>query len=338
MAYLIDPEADTTEEVQRIARERIDDALARLDGLAHATPAEIEDSVHEVRKRCKELRGLARLIRTPLGPEFAWFNRTIRDAAVELSSIRDAHAVLATFENLQAAAGRQDDIQLERIRSAKAAAAVEATRSLSTDDARIRRARRRLAKGRKRLDRWIIAHGFGDLEDGLDRTYRRGRRGLRTVQHDPTDDNVHEWRKAVKNLWYQVRLLTPSAPSVLQPLSDRLHDLADALGDDHDLTVLVHRLEHGPDLGPAETAAAIELARHRQQELRTRALRLGATVYAESTGRFVRRMGAYWQTTVAQGPERKTGAIATLRATPLITNGTDNPNGPSAPPDPAELT
>lgn len=45
----------------------------------------------------------------------------------------------------------------------------------------------------------------------------------------------HEWRKRVKYGWYHMRLLTDASPAILSPLEERLHDLSDALGGDHDL-------------------------------------------------------------------------------------------------------
>ena len=129
-----------------------------------------------------------------------------------------------------------------------------------------------------------------------------------------SDEAMHEWRKAEKNLWYQMRLLAPTAPSMIGPLIDRLDDLAEALGDDHDLAVLIERLESDPDRfgGEKATSEAIDLARDQQRDLRARAFRLGATVYAESPKAFVRRLHRYWDNARSLGPERRTGGIAEL--------------------------
>ena len=130
--------------------------------------------------------------------------------------------------------------------TAQRAVAERATGSVSPTDPRIERARALLADGRKQAKRWRVPDGYLTLIDGLDTSYRRGRSALRHVVADPTDDGVHEWRKAVKQLWYQIRLLEMSAPSVLEPLSSTLDGLAEALGDDHDLTVLIERIRDDP--------------------------------------------------------------------------------------------
>jgi CYTH domain-containing protein len=127
---------------------------------------------------------------------------------------------------------------------------------------------------------------------------------------------MHEWRKAVKYLWYQSRLLTDAAPSVMEPLVDRLDALSEALGDDHDLAVLVGLLDADPQrFGTDEAVArARQIATVQQDELRIGALRAGSTIYAESATTFRRRIGRYWQRTVEEGPERPVGGIAALAA------------------------
>ena len=72
---------------------------------------------------------------------------------------------------------------------------------------------------------------------------------------------MHEWRKRTKDAGYHVRLLRDAAPSILEPLEDRFHDLSDALGDAHDLVVICERLRavagpvRRPDPGPRRLRA-----------------------------------------------------------------------------------
>ena len=311
MAYRLDPSASTQDEVRRVADERLGQAISLLEGLRESNPAEIEEAVHKVRKRCKETRGLARLVRPSLGDEFGRLNHTVRDAANELSSIRDAHALLGTFDDLRETTGRSGDQRLDAVRSGQAASAAAATRAIGAGDPRIREARRLLTEAQARVEGWELPDGFSPLGEGLAHTYRRGHRGLKRAQRDPTDDRMHEWRKAVKNLWYQVRLLRGAAPSLLRSLGHRLDDLAEALGDDHDLAVLIDLLEADPERfgGPTAAVEAIQLARDAQEDLRVRAFRLGATIYAEPTAAFVARMETYWYTAIALGPEPRTRSV-----------------------------
>jgi CHAD domain-containing protein len=240
VVYVLEPARSVTHEVRRVAYERLDEALEILDALG-ADGAEIEESVHEVRKRCKESRAIARLVRSSLGNEYPRFNRLVREAAETLAPIRDAHAVLATFDDLRSIGVH--DPELDDIRSAQAAAASAASDSVSAGDPRIRRARRLLKTARKSVKRWHVGKGFATLRVGIEDTYRAGRRALRRAVKKPTDDRLHEWRKSVKHLLYQVRLVELAAPSVLQALESRLDALSEALGDDHDLAVMIERIQ-----------------------------------------------------------------------------------------------
>ncbi len=314
VGYRLKPKKSMQREFRKVARGRLTDAIDLLDGLEGARPTEIEEAVHSVRKRCKEVRGLARLVRPSLGKEFGRFNQLVRSAAEELSSIRDAHAILATFDDLRLATDHTDDDDLREVRAQQARAAQHATESLQAGDPRIVRAEELLVVARKRVKRWEIDRGFDPMADGLVVTYRRGRRGLRAAEQSTSDHTLHEWRKAVKNLWYQMRLLESASPSVLGPMIESLDGLAESLGDDRDLELLVERLRSDPARfgGESTVERVVDLALLQQQDLRRRAFRLGATLYAEPAKQFVDRIERYWTTTLRAGPELNAGGIAEL--------------------------
>jgi CYTH domain-containing protein/CHAD domain-containing protein len=320
MAYVLSPTVSSQRKVRRVVLERVDDALARLAGLPSADGLAVEEAVHEVRKRCKEVRGLARLVRPALGPRFTPFDRLVAGAAAELSSIRDAQALLGTLDRLLAASTDPADRTFDPIRAHQAQAAAAASFGVAGGDGggdpRVESAAALLRAARADASTWKIPKGFSPLGDGLARTYRRGARSLADLRLHPTDERTHQWRKAVKQLWYQLRLLERASPTLLGPLVVCLDELADALGDDHDLALLVDRLLAEPQAygGPVVVGQACELARTEQQALRSGALRVGATVYAESPSAFVERIGRYWKLTVYDGPETRIGGIETMAA------------------------
>jgi CYTH domain-containing protein/CHAD domain-containing protein len=325
VAYVLEPAAPVSREVKRVASERIAEAISILEHVEGAAAGDIEQAVHDVRKRCKEVRSVARLVRESIGAEFDRFNHLVRDAADTLAPIRDAHALLGTFDDLRATSDRHDDADLLRVREGQADAAHEATRTVHAGDPRITEAHRLLVEAHQRIGRWDLTGGFHPLAAGIENTYRSGRRALRRARTKPTDDRLHAWRTSVKHLWYQTRLIEQAAPSVLTPLIATLDDLAEALGDDHDLAVLIERLAADPDRfgGKRTVERARRLARAEQDELRRRAFRLGATIYTEPPSAFVERIRAYWDRAVRDGPELATGGIAELAAdeTPMAAHG-----------------
>lgn len=311
MAYVLDPAEAVRSEVPRIAVGRLDAAIEQLDAVIDGS-ADVVSAVHGVRKRCKETRGLARLVQPALGDEFRPFDRLVRDAANQLSAMRDAHALLATLDNLLAAHGL--DSQLRSVRDRQAILAAEATSAIEAGDERIINARNLLVEARNTSQEWDLPGGFDAIAEGLTATYRRGRRALRTAQDDPTDEHLHEWRKSVKHLWYQMRLLRKASPSMIVPLIDELDKLADALGDDHDLAVLAASLDADPDrFGTPDTLDhARRVAREQQHRLRAPAFRTGVVIYAERPSALRSRMEAYWHIARHLGPELATGGIASL--------------------------
>jgi hypothetical protein len=78
---------------------------------------------------------------------------------------------------------------------------------------------------------------------------------------------------------------------VLGEIADQAHDLADLLGDHHDLAVLAEDLRTRDVLDPDAIRALIG---RRQDELLRRARAIGARLYAEKPKAVGKRLAAYW--------------------------------------------
>jgi CHAD domain-containing protein len=316
MSYAIRRSEHPADAVRRIAHEEVG---AALHALAHTDELGVEEAIHDVRKRCKQLRGLIRLVPRELGKEYRRANDTFRDAARELSVIRDAQALLATFDEMVEAANAQlpDDEGLAAVRAGLAHRAERAHAEVAGRSANIERAAELLAAGEARIDRWsVTSDGWEAFAAGLGTTYDRGRRALAAAHEAPTAEAFHEWRKRAKYGWYHTRLLAPMAPSVLDPLAQRFHDLSDALGDAHDLAVLTDQLAADPDhFGGADAVvAAGEVVDAHRSDLEHRAVSLGSRLYVEPPKRYVARMGGYWDLWHHLGDELAAGEMAALHA------------------------
>jgi CHAD domain-containing protein len=314
MGYAFDRDETVTDAVRRITDEQVERAVSALE---QVEDHDLEATVHDCRKRAKKLRGLLRLVRPALGKAYGPANESFRDAGRELSAIRDAHATLATFDALVAASlDRLPEGGLGAVRSGLAA---HADRASHAADRRLRAesAADLFQAGRRHVNRAELdVQGWAAIGPGLERTYRAGRRALAGVRHDrgfePTV--VHEWRKRTKDSWYHVRLLRDAAPSILEPLEDRFHDLSDTLGDAHDLVVICEHLRASPGRfgGQTPVRAACELAEERCGQLERRATRLGVRLYAEKPRAYADRMGAYWRLWQDTGAEKPAGGLTDL--------------------------
>ena len=117
---------------------------------------------------------------------------------------------------------------------------------------------------------------------------------MKRTRADPAAENVHEWRKRTKDLWHQLRILRDAWRPVLGETADQAHELADLLGDHHDLAVLVEDLA-SREL-PGDRDAVRTAADRRQRELLDAAFDIGARLFAEKPKAFGRRLGSYWVT------------------------------------------
>src|SRR5262249_50819973 len=122
---------------------------------------------------------------------------------------------------------------------------------------------------RKRVKGWRPTHRrFGALAAGLRRAHRHGRREMVRAFDRQRASDFHAWRKAMKALWYELRLLETSDAAIRKHVR-ALHDAEKLLGDDHNIVVLCAELSKDPslcDLGQLRRVAARD-----QADLRERA-------------------------------------------------------------------
>jgi CHAD domain-containing protein len=125
--------------------------------------------------------------------------------------------------------------------------------------------------------------------------YKRGQRGLAKTIDDPEPENFHAWRKRVKDIWYQLRILQPLNRMVLTEMARDAEVLGELLGGEHDLNFLWARLEteKGDEALRDELAQLETLIRKRGKRLRTNALELGRRFYAEPAKAFAKRISIF---------------------------------------------
>lgn len=274
-------------QVREIAGEQIDAALAE----AKAEHQDIEATVHSLRRRCKKLRGLVRLV----GPELADAGRenaAYRDASAALSATRDAAVMVQTFEGLlefdrehETQIGRIDAEEIGDELAEQAKKSGQGSAEPFDDFIDI------FSDAAKRARKWEVdGRGFDALGDGFEATYKQMRRRLNAADHEKSSENFHEWRKYVKYHGHHVSLLKRTAPALLKARVEALVRLGDALGDHHNLAVLSEKLEGRP-----QAAAVQDVIAAQQDALANEAFALGRQLAAEKPGAIRRRFEAFWE-------------------------------------------
>jgi CHAD domain-containing protein len=277
-------------EATRLASAQIDFVLKRLRRLD-------DDAVHEIRKATKRLRALVRLVRDQLGEQrYRRENRSYRDVARALSGPRDAAVVAKTLRDVEEHVA--DEVRPRTFRHLRRLVADLRRRTAAEHHVGrrdVQRVARTLERAQARLDRWHLrGTGWAAIEPGLHRLYRRGQSCFDVARRDASDANLHEWRKRVKDLRYVLDLLEPLWPDVVHPLAKEVDQLADALGDDHDLALLRRLVgRQGGDLD-GDGPTILGLLDVRRGRLQGVAWALGPRVYQEKPRAFVRRLHGYW--------------------------------------------
>jgi CHAD domain-containing protein len=259
--------------VQRVVVEQVARAMRSLITASAGSDDDLDDGVHDARKRLKRVRAVLRLVRDPIDDDrYRAENARYRDVGRHLAPVRDARVTR--------------DLHVEHIGpSEHLEAELRAARQTVREPEVVGKLLRDLADGLGAVGDWPLEGSDADLfGEGLRRTYRSGRRAMRVEERSPSAEQRHEWRKAVKYHWHHLELLAGAWPEVVEARAAETHRLADLLGDEHDL-VLLGTLLPRPERKLENRAA----------DLRQEALELGRRVYAEPPRDLVARFTAWWE-------------------------------------------
>lgn len=273
--------------LRRIAREQLEGVLRRV---AQAETKKEAAAVHATRKHIKKLRALLRLIREQIGREiFQEENGRLREVAHGFSGSRDARVQRELLEKLREETG--GDLVFPKTSAALDGEVTSEAGSFGNQRAE---AIATLELMGDRLEGWPLDHiSMCELACGLRHAYGRGRKARAEVCSAPTPENFHTWRKRVKDIWYQGRILECLSPAVMAPLIENAKTLGQHLGDLHDLAVFRERLELENFGDESERSLLLGLICDREPKLEQITLDLGSRFFAEKPGAFERRLLRY---------------------------------------------
>jgi CHAD domain-containing protein len=277
--------------LKRVFAEQIDAALHLCQHPAKQRGV----TVHEVRKHLKKLRAAMRLATGAVGKNsHAREDRCVRKIGRLVSELRDAQVRLQTFVELRDQAAKRSQQQLfsrteellllERESFSAAFAGWQA------------QAVPQLERAKTRLMNWPLEElTWKEICGAVAKIYKRGQRGLAKTISEPVPENFHAWRKRVKDIWYQLRILQPLNRVVLTEMAHDAEVLGELLGREHDLDFLLARLEkESGDVALADELTQLQkLIGKRCRRLRRDALELGRRFYAEPAKAFAKRISIF---------------------------------------------
>jgi CHAD domain-containing protein len=296
MSYQLENNETLSFGLKRIVLELIDKSVFNL---AKGNGSFNED-VHDTRKNFKKIRTVVRLIKSDIGEEtFKQENIFYRDVGRTLSDLRDSTVLIHTFDKLL----KTDELEManfdfsvfrnflvekhKTIRTAKSKKSA-VINSLSTD----------LLLARSRVFDWPLSgDDFKLIKKNLQSIYEQGRKYMYAVFSEAVKENVHEWRKRVKDLWYSMRILSNLWPEIMTPLVTLLGNLSDALGDANDLFLLKERIisNQSKFKDDQHTRELINFIDKRLIDLLRDARSIGRKIYSEDSKYFVGRMQNYFE-------------------------------------------
>ena len=277
--------------LKRVFREQIDAALR----LCRHPAKQRGVTVHEVRKHLKKLRAAMRLAVGEVGKnQHAREDRCVREIGRLVSDLRDAQVRLQTLVQLRDEANKKSEEnpfpRLEELLS------LERESFSAAFDGWQKQAIPKLERAGERLAKWPLDRiSWKQICGAVEKIYKHGQRGLAKTIKKPVPENFHAWRKRVKDLWYQLRILQPLNRVVLEEMAHDAEVLGELLGLQHDFDFLMERLEKesGDEALRDELAHLQKLIRKRGRRLCRDALELGRRFYAEPPKAFAKRISIF---------------------------------------------
>jgi CHAD domain-containing protein len=311
MAYRFKLDESLEKGSRRIALNQIEIALANInsDGLS-------AQNIHECRKALKRTRALIKVLAPAAGEKSARvLDRRIRDAGRLLSCSRDRTVLLDTISALSKTADAPLAAALTVLTAALTLAPVtwpetgpetgsetgpeteaETGDATAQNEFMLDDVRGQLEAARQYFEKLTLEQrGVVALKAGLVRSYKDGKKALKTAYKKRNADSFHDLRKAVQLHWRQMSLLSRAWPEEMALRVAAAREISQILGEEHDLELLD---QASKVLDGADSAArdVIRMAcKERRKALRQRARYRAERLYAEDAGAFAARVVASWR-------------------------------------------
>jgi CHAD domain-containing protein len=277
--------------LKRVFREQIDAALR----LCRHPAKERGVTVHEVRKHLKKLRAAMRLALDEVGKsQHKREDRCVREIGRLVSDLRDAQVRLQTLIRLRdEATKKSEENPFPRIEELLSLERESFSAAFSGWQ---KQAIPKLERAGERLAKWPLDRiSWKQICGAVEKIYKHGQRGLAKTIKKPVPENFHAWRKRVKDLWYQLRILQPLNRTVFEEMAHDADVLGELLGLQHDFDFLMERLEKesSDEALRDELAQLQKLIHKRGRRLCRDALELGRRFYAEPPKAFAKRISIF---------------------------------------------
>ncbi len=288
MSYQLQTDETLGDGVRRICLEQIEEAIEASGAKRNGKSS----PVHQTRKHLKKTSAALTLLASAVGrDEVKQENHRLREVRHLISDIRDAEVRLQTVRDLRNISKPE---KAHNFAETEELLTFELENFLAAFADWQAEAKTKLSRTRGRIAEWPVNDlSCEQICRSVQRSYKKARSGLATAIKKPTAENFHEFRKSGKKLWYQLRILRPVHPAIVEELADELKTICQHLGHSHDLAFLAERLEL-TGRGRKRWRAIRRLIDAQEKELQRTSARLGEHFFAQRPKKFARRLAEYF--------------------------------------------
>lgn len=256
------------------------------------------ENIHQTRLCFKRLRSLLRLGQFALGKSvYRQFNIFYRDQARKLSGLRDQTVLLQQLITLirtrrsksvqEALISMRDELlhqRKEQIAGFHQSGVMSEVRSA-------------LIEAKLQFDSIELSEKQPDVFiGGIIAVYEQGRNDLKNLEKPGglNDHMLHEWRKQVKYLWYQIVLISKLWPNMMDAWASETKELSKLLGSHHDMFVLQQAIDnYSKARGTTILNKVLISIEAKKRKLETLSFELGSKLFAEKPSALKARLESY---------------------------------------------
>jgi CHAD domain-containing protein len=293
--FRISERESVKETINRILYEQIDGILENCENKRD----DFHKSIHEIRKSIKRIRAVLRLVREEIGySSYYRENVFYRDINRSTSYLRTLNVLTLSLENIQT--DLADKLEPERIEPLLVDIRQQREKMLAgmlSSDRVLKDLSVQFMDGRSRIPTLPIHNNkFEARAGGIERMYRQGKAYLNDSIKKTDTHQLHDMRKRMKYLWYQIEILKPVYPGLLKAYGSSLESISERLGIYHDLAVLSAYLqENETGLEEMVRDTVIEACEFKKSAMLPDIFSQASAAYTEEPEAFIQRLDGYWK-------------------------------------------
>lgn len=205
---------------------------------ASSPEEEIHKGIHELRKAIKRIRAVWRLMEPDIG-EYTIHREVLRyrDIGRRVSLLRTLYVNLETVKKLRTQLPKKlAGTPLDSIAALIEKRYQEVLKKKIQNKGTLEFVRQEITGAQANISLLPVLHDDAFIiEKSIRKSFRKCRKRWRKVARKANFINMHELRKQIKTLQFQLQVLLPRAPQKLARPVEQLQKLARLSGDEHDL-------------------------------------------------------------------------------------------------------